>query len=360
MKWEIGDIVMRFELVRNLKGDEILAKALFDGYGKILLPVGTKLNVSYINRIKQSGYCYIYIEDKELDDIKYDKNIEDLKQTTIKRLPNMFQNIIDGNRSFVRESLQVISELTDYIINEADINTNLYEIIKYDDYTYVHCVDTGIMALILGRALKLDKSSLKELGVSSILHDIGKIVVPGEIINKKGSLTKEEFEEVKKHTIYGYRILKNTGMVNGNVLAGVLEHHERVDGKGYPLGIKGDKINKFAKIISLCDVFTAISANRCYRSRFNPNEAYEYILSNVNSMFDEEVANSFKENFYIYPLGVRVRLSNGIEGYVIKQNKFFPDRPVIRVSSNDTVKSRPSYDMDLLNIVNVTIDSVVS
>lgn len=350
---------MRFELVRNLRGDEILAKTLFDSYGRILLPVGTRLNVSYINRIRQSGFCYIYIEDKQLDDIKYDKNIESLKQTTIERLPNMFEKIIDGNRTFMKESLDMIDELTDYIVKEANISTNLYEIIKYDDYTYVHCVDTGIMALILGRALELDMIELKELGVSSILHDIGKIVVPGEIINKKGSLTKDEFEEVKKHTVYGYRILKNTGMVNDNILAGVLEHHERVDGKGYPLGIKGDKINKLAKIISLCDVFTAISANRCYRDRFNPNEAYEYILSNVNIMFDEKIVNKFKQSFYIYPLGIRVKLSNGVEGYVVRQNKSFPDRPIVRVSYENTVeKKTPYYDIDLLSTFNVTIDSI--
>jgi len=291
--------------------------------------------------------------------ILYDNNVESLKQKTIQRLPNMFQSIIEGNGDSLKESLKTINDLTEYIIKEVDINTNLYEISKYDDYTYIHCVDTGIMALILGRALNLDVSELKELGVSAILHDIGKIVVPEEFINKKGPLTKLEFDEVKKHTVYGYRILKNAGIDSNNILAGVLEHHERVDGKGYPLGIKGNKINNFAKIISLCDVFTAISANRCYRNRYNPNEAYEYILSNVNLMFDEEVVDKFKHNFYIYPLGVRVKLSNEVEGYVIKQNKSFPDRPVIRVSGNYIGKSKSYYDIDLLNTFNIIIDSVV-
>lgn len=350
---------MRFELVRNLKGDEVLAKDLFDGYGRVLLPVGTVLSVPYINRIRQSGYCYIYINDEELDDIKYDNNIDVLKQKTIRRLPNIFQNIIDGNGDSLKESLKTIDDLTDYIIEQSDINTNLYEISKYDDYTYIHCIDTGIMSIILGRALNWNKSDLKELGISAILHDIGKIEVSEKLINKKGPLTKEEFEEVKKHTVYGYRILKNTDIVSRNILEGVLQHHERVDGKGYPLGIKGDKINKFAKIISLCDVFTAISANRSYRKGFDPNEAYEYILSNANRMFDKEVIDNFRKNFYIYPLGVRVRLSNKVEGYIIKQNKSFPDRPVIRVNNNDRSNKKNSYDIDLLNTLNLTIESVV-
>lgn len=350
---------MRFELVKNLKGDEILAKNLFDGYGRVILSAGTVLNVPYINRITQSGYCYIYIKDEQFKDVKYDSNIENLKQKTIRRLPNIFQNIIDGNRESLKESLKTIDDLTDYIIEQADINTNLYEISKYDEYTYIHCVDTGIMSIILGRALNWSKADLKELGISAILHDIGKIEVSEKLINKKGPLTKEEFEEVKKHAAYGYRILKNADIVSHNILEGVLQHHERVDGNGYPLGIKGDKINKFAKIISLCDVFTAISANRSYRKGFNPNEAYEYILANANRMFDEEVVYSFRKNFYVYPLGLRVRLSNKAEGYVVKQNKCFPDRPIIRVSNNDRNVIKASYDIDLLDNVNITIDSVV-
>ncbi|MDW8801902.1 HD-GYP domain-containing protein [Clostridium sp. A1-XYC3] len=351
---------MRFELVRNLKGNEILAKSLFDGYGRVLLPSGTKLNISYINRIRQSGFYYIYIEDKDLEDIKYDRNIENLKQTTLKRLPNMFHSIIDGNRTKIEESLRVIEELTSYIIEEGDINTNLYEVIKYDNYTYVHSIDTGIMSIFLAKMLNLKISSIKEIGISSILHDIGKIVVPSEIINKKGRFTKEEFEEVKKHPVYGYRILKNAGIKNNNILAGVIEHHERVDGTGYPFGVKGGNINQHAKIISLCDVFTAISADRCYRSRFKPNEAYEYILCNVNTMFDRDIVTKFKENFYIYPLGVCVRLSNGVEGYVVRQNKSLPDRPVVRVNYNSATGERiPYHDINLLSAINVTIDSIV-
>jgi HD-GYP domain-containing protein (c-di-GMP phosphodiesterase class II) len=150
-------------------------------------------------------------------------------------------------------------------------------------------------------------------------------------------------------------------MVNLNVLEGILEHHERVNGKGYPLGINGDNINKFSKIISVCDVFTAMSSNRCHRDRFNPNEAYEYILCNAGTMFDEEVVTKFKQSFYIYPLGIRVKLSNGLEGYVVRQNESFPDRAIVRVSyENDLGGKSFYYDIDLLNTFNITIASVVA
>ncbi len=351
---------MRFELVRNLKGDEILGKTLFDGYGKVLLPSGTKLNISYINRIKQSGFYYIYIEDKELDDIKEDKKIDELKQSTIERLPGMFTSLMQGDGNTVKESFKMIEDLATYIAEEGDVNTNLYEINKHDNYTYIHCVDTGIMSIFLGRSLDLKIEELTELGVSAILHDIGKIKIPNEIINKKDTLTEMEFEEIKKHPVYGYRILKEAGISNKNILSAVVEHHERIDGKGYPLGIDKSKICTYAKIISVCDVFTALSANRAYRERFNPNEAYEYIISNSNIMFDSKIVEKFKENFSIYPLGCCVKLSNGIEGYVVKQNKCFPDRPVIRVKYDYITKEKiPSYEIDLLITFNATIESLV-
>ncbi|NMM61989.1 HD-GYP domain-containing protein [Clostridium sp. P21] len=351
---------MRFELVRNLKGDEILGKTLFDGYGKVLLPSGTKLNTPYINRIKQSGFYYIYIEDKELDDIKEDKKIDQLKQSTIERLPNVFTNIMQGNKDTVEESFKIVEDLAGYIATEGDVNTNLYEISKYDNYTYIHCVDTAIMSIFLGRSLDLKIEDLTELGISAMLHDIGKIKISNEIINKKEPLTKQEFEEIKKHPVYGYRMLKEAGVDNKNILSAVVEHHERVNGKGYPLGISGDKVSDYAKIISVCDVFTALSANRSYRERYNPNEAYEYIISNGDIMFDTKIVEKFKENFFIYPLGCCVKLSNGIEGYVVKQNKYFPDRPVIRVNYDHITKEKiNSYEIDLLTTFNTIIESLV-
>lgn len=355
-----GDIIMRFILVRNLKGNEILAQTLFDGYGKILLPAGTKLNVPYVNRIRQSGFYYIYIKDEALDDIKYDRTIVNLKQRTVERLPSLFKNILNKDQKNIKESLYMVNELVSYIIKEGDINTNLYEINKYDNYTYVHCVDTGIMSIFLGRFLGLGVDDLSNLGTAAILHDIGKIQVPEKIINKIGVLEKSEFDEIKRHTIYGYNALKNAGITEINTLAGVLEHHEKVNGTGYPLGLTGDKINIFAKIVSVCDVFTALSANRSYRERFNPNEAYEFILSNINIAFDKEVVDKFKQNFSIYPLGACVKLSNGIEGFVIKQNKFFPDRPIIRVSYDHiTRKKICPYELDLLTALDITINSIV-
>lgn len=352
---------MRFELVRNLRGKEILAKTLFDSYGRVLLAKGSKISISYINKIKQNGFYFIYIEDNRFSDIKQDEKMQNLKETTLARIPNIFNDIADGNNILFYDLSNIIDNIVGYIIDKGNVNTNLYEINEYDNYTYIHSVDTSIMAVFLGKALKLNEHELRQLALGAILHDIGKISIPEEILNKKGPLASEELDIMKQHPIYGYNTLKKSGINDIDILNVVLEHHERVDGKGYPFGITGDKLSINTKVVSVCDVFTAISANRSYRPRFNPNEAYEYILSGVNTMFEEKVVNEFKNTFSIYPLGCKVKLSNGIIGYVVRQNKNFPDRPIIRIT-NDAYTNEPidSYEIDLVSNINLIIVSIFS
>ncbi len=150
-----------------------------------------------------------------------------------------------------------------------------------------------------------------------------------------------------------------TGLFSEDIIRGVAEHHERIDGKGYPYGLKDEEISTYGKIITVSDVFTAVSANRSYRMKFDPNEAYEFILAGMGTKFDSEVIKKFKENFAIYPLGCGVNLSNGVQGYVIKQNRNFPDRPIIRVvydmHTNEPVQP---YDIDLMKNKSLTIKAV--
>lgn len=351
---------MKFEFVRNLKGGEILAKEIMASDGTVLLKPGVEITKLYINKLKENFVYYIFIEDDSQINVQVDSKIIELKNEVLSEMPFIFNNLLSCTKDNFNVTLRKIDDLIEYIIDEDSLNTNLYEISQYDNYTYIHSIDTGIMATHLGKSFNMSKNDLKRLGTSAMLHDIGKTKINESILNKTGKLTPGEFEEINKHTIYGYEILKNAGIRDDNILSGVFQHHERIDGSGYPLGTKGDKISFFAKIIAVCDVFTAISSNRTYRHRFNPNEAYEYILSGINTLFDEQVVENFIKTFSIYPLGCRVILSNGMEGYVIKQNDNFPDRPIVRVTYHDNEKNHNSiYEIDLLKSTSLVIQSVV-
>lgn len=351
---------MRLEFVKNLSGKEILAKDILNGNGEILLRCGIKIIKSFIPKLEQYGIFMVYVEDDRFSDIAKTNDLIELKKTTLEIMPNLFNNLIKGPKSTLNKSISMLKELIDDIMNKNSINVELYEVKTYDNYTYIHCVDTGIMSIYLGTCLNLPPSQIKELGLSAMLHDIGKISIPNRIINKKGELTKKEFEEIKNHPIYGEKILRKTGLFSDSIIHGVAQHHERIDGKGYPYGLKDFDICDYAKIITVSDVFTALSANRSYRMKFDPKEAYEFILSGMGTKFDVNVIKKFKENFAIYPLGCCVRLSNGIEGYVVKQNNNLPDRPVIRVVYDNVTKEPIQfYEIDLMKKFTLTIEKIV-
>ncbi|WP_392486692.1 HD-GYP domain-containing protein [Haloimpatiens sp. FM7315] len=351
---------MRLEFIDNVKENEVLGKSILTYDGKILLRSGNLLTFSYIEKLKDLGVDYIYIEDDRLYDIDLeDEKLTKLKQNTIKSISNIVKNISSNRRLEVREDIREVENLVEYILENKDVNTSLYDIKTYDNYTYVHCLDTGIMATFLAMSLKISKEKVKELAIGAILHDVGKVKVPHKIISKNGRLTDAEFDEIKKHPLYGREILEKKFSSSKIILNTVAQHHERVDGRGYPYGLKSNEISRYGKIAAICDVYDAVSSDRCYRRKFSPNEAYELILGGSGTAFDEDLVDTFKKTFSIYPLGCKLLLSNGIEGYVCSQNKEFPDRPIIRVFPGGSMQNSLYYEMDLLKFSNITVVKVV-
>ncbi|NEU04740.1 MULTISPECIES: HD-GYP domain-containing protein [Clostridium] len=352
---------MRLEYIGNVTDSEVLGKTVFDNDGRILLKSGVKLTKRYIKNLEKLGVYYIYIEDKRLDDVDVeDCKLNVLKQDTVKSLNKVMNNVGMFNKTTTKEYLNRVTDLINYILDDGDINKSLFDIKTYDNYTMIHSVDTGVMAAFMGIGIGLKKNELNDLVVGGILHDVGKVKVPISVIDKKGPLTSEEFEEIKKHPLYGIEILEKNIAIPESALKIVEQHHEKVNGKGYPYGLSDLQINKKAKIVSVCDVYDAVSSDRSYRKRFSPKEAYELILSDSGRSFDEDVVRTFRKVFSVYPLGSCVKLSDGREGYVIKQNENFPDRPIIRMLYDyKTGMPIKFYEIDLLKELNLVIVAVV-
>ena len=352
---------MRLEFINRVKEQEVLGKNILSSDGKILLRAGIKLNNIYIRKLKELGVFYIYVEDERLDDVQVeDEHLTELKQITMKTMGSLIKNVNNVNKKELKECLSVVENLIEYIIDLGDVNKSLNDIKTFDNYTYVHSLDTCIMTSFLGLSAGLNEASLKDLGLGAILHDIGKTKIPTKILNKEGKLTDAEFKEIKKHPVYGAEILKKNISIPDSIINMVEQHHERVDGKGYPYGLSGNRISKSAKIICVCDVYDAISNDRCYRKKFSPNDAYELILSGTGTSFDMDIVQKFRDTFAIYPLGCRVRISSGEEGYVIRQNKGFPDRPILRMFYDaEQNSSIPFYEIDLLKNPSLVIQTVI-
>lgn len=352
---------MRLEFINRVKEQEVLGKNILSSDGKILLRAGIKLNNTYIRKLKELGVFYVYVEDERLDDVQVeDEHLTELKQITMKTMGSLIKNVNNVNKKELKECLSVVENLIEYIIDLGDVNKSLNDIKTFDNYTYVHSLDTCIMTSFLGLSAGLNEASLKDLGLGAILHDIGKTKIPTKILNKEGKLTDDEFKEIKKHPVYGAEILKKNISIPDSIINMVEQHHERVDGKGYPYGLSGNRISKSAKIICICDVYDAISNDRCYRKKFSPNDAYELILSGTGTSFDMNIVQKFRDTFAIYPLGCRVRISSGEEGYVIRQNKGFPDRPILRMFyDTEQNSSIPFYEIDLLKNPSLIIETVI-
>jgi len=352
---------MRLEFINRVKVGEVLGKNILTNDGSVLLRTGIKFTKRYIKKLKDLGVFYVYVEDSRLDDISIeDEKLSDLKAMTMRNMSKIMKNVTGGDTKATKDSLSVVEDLVNHIITMGDVNKSLYDIQTLDNYTYLHSIDTGIMAIFLGMSMNLNESELKELSIGAILHDIGKTKIHKDIITKPGKLTEEEFIEIKQHPIYGRKILEKNFSMSSKVLKAVEHHHERVDGNGYPYGLSKNQISKYAKIIGVCDVYDSVSNDRCYRDKFNPSDAYELILAGCGNAFDEEVVMCFKKTFSVFPLGVCLKLSNGVEGYVIKQNKDFPDRPIIRVLyEEETRKPIKFYEIDLLECHDVIVKSVI-
>ena len=210
-------------------------------------------------------------------------------------------------------------------------------------FDYKHCLRVAMLSASVCGELNMTPEQTKEVVVAGLLHDIGKSNIDHDIIIKPGKLTNEEFDEIKRHPLIGYNILKAGGNYSPNILAGVLYHQEKYDGSGYPTGISGDKIPLIARIMTVCDVFDALTSNRPYRVPWSVAETEEYILGGSGTHFDLTVTQAFLRAFNPYPVGTMVQLSDGRHGVVIAHSSNVL-RPTVRIMGKFA-----GEELDLMN-----------
>lgn len=353
---------MRLISTVSAKPGDVLGESLLNYDGSIMLRQGVEITQRYIEKLVELGIGYIYIDDDRLSDVKVqDPKFLELKTEVVKVLSKNFVSLqYNDSKPELKGITNSVTELVDYLLNNKDISSNhLTEIKTHDNYTYVHSLNTCVIALFFGMKMNFTRIMLEELGAGALLHDIGKMKVEKKILNKAERLTTEEFEAMKQHSLFGYDLVKDLNYISHRSKLVVLQHHERVDGSGYPHSLPGRKISRFAKIVALSDVYDAIVSDRVYRKGISGSEAYEFILGSAGTQFDWELVNLFKYNFSIYPLGVCVHLTNGIEGFVVRENPGFPDRPVVRMIYDQNGLTIDPVDIDLLEKIDVCIEKMV-
>jgi putative nucleotidyltransferase with HDIG domain len=200
-----------------------------------------------------------------------------------------------------------------------------------DDYTYRHNLAVSMFSNLLGGWLGMDKQELAQLTTAALLHDVGKMLVPDYILNHPGKLTPEQFDEVKKHTVYGYEILKSTTGVTHRQAMVALQHHERLDGSGYPYGLTASKIDLFSRIVSVVDVFHAMTSKRVYRDASPFYEVLLQISKDAYGPLDPRITNLFIRKIMATLTGQQVMLTDGRTGVIVMVPEHDPTRPLVQV-----------------------------
>lgn len=335
----------------------VLARPIYHKGSMILLEQNATLSSSYINRIQAMGISEIYIEDDDSEGIIPNDLVNDATRLeAITYVRNVMDQYSDAYSVYTKELLQVINNIIDDIFSNEHIMLNIMDIKNCDDYTFSHSVNVAILSIATGSMLGLSREELKELGTGAILHDIGKIMIPEEILKKNSSLTDSEYELIKQHSELGYEILCRIPDVSQGAARVALSHHERVDGRGYPNGNIGGEIHIYSKIVAIADVFDALTSDRIYRKKISNVQAIEYLSGIAKHTFDNNVLLSFLKIVPPYPVGNVITLSTGDKGIVQYVSENTPTRPVVRIVYNaDGSKKNYYEELDLSQHIDISI-----
>ncbi len=350
---------MRYIPSKCLQPGQILAKNIDFGKNRILLRRGVTLTGSVIQRIEKLGLQGVYIDDDISRDINISSVISDeLKYKAIKGVKSFFLKADQDPMNSGDKQLNAIKDIIMGIVNEVQYNShikiNIVDLRTYDDYTFSHSINVAVLSVVVGTVLNLSKSELNELALGALIHDIGKVFCDKNILNKPGKLTPEEYEEIKRHTERGYNYLYSSNSIPESSKLSVLTHHEQYNGFGYPDKRESDQIPLFGRIISVVDVYDALTSDRAYRKAMLPSQAFEYILSGYNTMFDPQIVEAFIKKVAFYPVGTCVGLSSGQVGIVVENFDSSYLRPLIRVIidkklTNDYIDL--AHDNSKLNVI---------
>jgi len=325
--------------MEHLIGRKVLADVI-NHYGVTIIPAQTVLSNDSIkllnnHRIELDALSLAAAEKSVEPDAapvsSYErKNLE--VQQAVSRSKELFQSIGNSRRIPVSELRREVLPA----IRDLSVTTDLFELFEMvkakDDYTYQHNVGVGIISTMIGSWMQLDESDLATLTLAATLHDIGKVKIPDEILNKPGKLTDEEFELVKKHTEIGYELLKMTPEIDPRVALVALRHHEREDGRGYPFGLDKRDIDLFSSIVAVADIFHAMSSERPYKAATPFHEIVSEMRIGKFGELNPEIVTLFLENVMKKLIGRQVKLTNEADAEVVYLNPHNLESPLVKTA----------------------------
>ncbi len=342
---EINNTYSNVELYANsLYSGMILKGNLCLEDGRVIYPANRPLSKDFINDLLAKGIKKIYYQKPLVNYQAEEKQVypnellekayalsEKIGYAVVKRTPLPEKEINETVEKFIER----------VSVAEKGTLLNLAELEEYDEHTYFNAVNVALVSVLFGKLLSWKHEQIKMLGIGALLHDVGKLLITKEILNKKNELTEEEFEIIKKHATYGYSLLKSQTSYSDQILKIALMHHETWDGTGYPMGITRDKLEDMPQIVSICDYYVAVTSDKIYRDKFANWKALIMIRKNAGTKFNPRFAAEFINRMpaylvaeTIFHMGDFVELNTNEIGEVIQLAKVETLKPTIKIYIN--------------------------
>jgi len=333
---------MRLVPLDQLNGSEVLGKAIYDAEGRRLLNSGVSLRPTIIQRLYEKGISCVYINDEISEGIEIDSLLCEETKTQAKLIVREEMHRLSKKRTMDCSRLSgVVDRILDEILSKKIGLINVKDIRMQDEQTFAHCVNVCVMSIALASKLSLPVSKVKSIALGALLHDIGKALLSPVLLHKTGNFTESEIEEIKKHPLIGYNLLKDHPDTPATTKVSVLMHHEHYNGNGYPMKLTGEKIHYSARILTVCNEFDTIVNDQNNRKILHTTDAVEYLIGASGHVFDKSIVDEFIKIIPIYSEGNIVLLSNGIIAIVVRNDPVYLTRPIVRALYN--TKTRTKY-----------------
>ncbi|MBB6454415.1 HD-GYP domain-containing protein (c-di-GMP phosphodiesterase class II) [Salirhabdus euzebyi] len=298
-------------------------------------------------------------EQKEEDEIQktvvgvHSKSFLELYLHSVKETKQLFQNWQARNPVDILEVRKHLLPLLKKADEMENIVFSLHHFVEKEEYTHHHSVAKALISAFLAKKLRFPEGERIQIALAAYLSDSGMALLDDSLLDKKASLTLEEFEQVKKHPIYSYRLVENISMIKYDAKIAILQHHERLDGSGYPFGLQLNKIHQYARILAISDIFHAMTSERFYKSKQSPFKVLEEMLHQQFGKLDIEIVTILVRSLTNLSNGTKVRLSDQTTGEIVFIDQKFPTRPIIRLDHNNNMIS-------LIDHKSIYIDEVLN
>lgn len=338
--------------IEDVRSGMILARDVINDLGITFMSANTVLSPSSIEALRKLDIDFIYIkEEREVPSAVDEITVEQAYLRLLSFYKTIYTNVRQGKSLNIEQLSRETLPLFRKIVSDNNILAYLRRVRIDEDYVYMHSVNVGIFSMIIAKWANLRDDVQGSLAISGLLHDIGKTQISPSIIDKPGQLTEDEFKDIQRHTTFGNEILKLCTGASKELLEGVLYHHERIDGSGYPEGRRSGEIPLFAKVIAVADVFDAITANKTYREKISVYAAARVLKTESFNKLEPKITEIFLKNISRFYVGNKVKLNTGDIGEVILLNKTDVTRPLIKVGE-EYIDLSTNFKLEIIDVIN--------